>query len=71
MPTGDTTEIGDVLEVVEDLERGWLWCRAASGEEGWIPIETVARMGSSGAPDHRRGHRERSIWIAKRSRDNL
>jgi hypothetical protein len=42
----DTTELptvaGDELEVLaEDLESGWLWCRAAGGREGWVPIKTV------------------------------
>lgn len=42
----DTTELptqaGDVLEVVaEDLPSGWLWCRAADGREGWVPVKTV------------------------------
>jgi hypothetical protein len=39
------TEVGDVLLVVaEDLPSGWLWCRSASGREGWIPVKTVEEM---------------------------
>lgn len=42
----DTTELpthlGEVLEVLEeDPESGWLWCRAGTGREGWVPISTV------------------------------
>jgi hypothetical protein len=36
------THVGEPLEVVaEDPESGWLWCRTAAGEEGWVPIKTV------------------------------
>lgn len=36
------TEVGEVLAVVaEDLPSGWLWCRSASGREGWVPVKTV------------------------------
>lgn len=36
------TQVGDVLEVLtEDLVSGWLWCRSASGREGWVPVRTV------------------------------
>jgi hypothetical protein len=43
----DTTELptseGERLEVVaEDRLSGWLWCRAADGREGWVPLNTVA-----------------------------
>lgn len=42
----DTTELptvaGDVLEVLgEDRQSGWLWCRAAAGREGWVPVSTL------------------------------
>lgn len=42
----DTTElptvVGEHLEVVrEDNESGWLWCRSAAGQQGWVPIKTV------------------------------
>jgi hypothetical protein len=42
----DTTEIavepGDEVEVLErDGESGWWWCRATSGDEGWIPVEVL------------------------------
>lgn len=42
----DTTELvvgeGEVLEVVaRDDESGWLWCRDASGNEGWVPIRAL------------------------------
>lgn len=45
----DTTELptekGDELEVlVEDLASGWLWCRAKTGREGWVPERTVSRL---------------------------
>lgn len=30
---------GEVLTAVErDDESGWLWCRNAQGQEGWIPV---------------------------------
>ena len=36
------TEVGDVLDVlVEDEQSGWVWCRAASGDQGWVPLRTV------------------------------
>jgi len=36
------TEVGDVLDVVEvDRPGGWLWCRSATAEEGWVPSNTV------------------------------
>ena len=35
------TEVGDVVEVVRELN-GWLWVRAARDEEGWVPAETVS-----------------------------
>ncbi len=42
----DTTELptseGEHLEVVaEDRTSGWLWCRAADGREGWVPLNTL------------------------------
>lgn len=42
----DTTELattaGEVLDVVErDEQSGWLWCRAADGREGWVPVRTL------------------------------
>jgi hypothetical protein len=42
----DTTElplrVKDALEVVaEDVDSGWLWCRAEDGRAGWVPINTV------------------------------
>jgi hypothetical protein len=42
----DTTELptqaGEELEVLEeDVLSGWLWCRNASGREGWVPTKTV------------------------------
>ena len=45
----DTTELptaaGDVLMVVtHDAESGWIWVRAASGREGWVPEETVEAL---------------------------
>jgi SH3-like domain-containing protein len=43
----DTTELptraGETLEVLaEDEPSGWLWCRSASGREGWVPVATVS-----------------------------
>jgi SH3 domain len=43
----DTTELptraGEVLDVLdEDLVSGWLWCRSASGQQGWVPVNTLA-----------------------------
>jgi hypothetical protein len=33
-----TVAAGTVLEVIDE-ESGWLWCRAAGGELGWLPAE--------------------------------
>lgn len=43
----DTTELptsrGERLEVIrEDRRSGWMWCRAESGREGWVPEATVS-----------------------------
>lgn len=43
----DTTELptreGEALEAVrEDEMSGWVWCRAQSGREGWVPQKTLA-----------------------------
>jgi len=36
------TEVGDQLDILaEDLPSGWVWCRAVTGREGWVPISTV------------------------------
>jgi phosphoketolase len=48
MEAYDTTELptaeGEELEVLhEDLASGWLWCRARSGREGWVPERTLLR----------------------------
>ena len=45
----DTTELpaalGEVLTVMtRDDESGWIWVRAASGREGWIPADTVQAL---------------------------
>ncbi len=42
----DTTElptlVGEVLDILaEDLDSGWLWCRASGGREGWVPLNTL------------------------------
>ncbi len=42
----DTTELpvdaGEELEIVRpDSLSGWLWCRAKSGREGWVPERSV------------------------------
>lgn len=49
-PTGwlvveyDATELsvaeGDQVEVLMQ-ESGWAWCRKASGDEGWLPLEVL------------------------------
>jgi uncharacterized protein YgiM (DUF1202 family) len=46
----DTTELattaGERLEVIdENVRSGWLWCRAGSGSEGWVPLNTLDRAG--------------------------
>lgn len=43
----DTTELatdeGEELEVLhEDLASGWLWCRATTGREGWVPERSLS-----------------------------
>jgi hypothetical protein len=43
----DTTELattaGEILTLVErDDQSGWAWLRNAAGEEGWVPLRTVA-----------------------------
>jgi hypothetical protein len=36
------TEVGEVVDVVvRDDEGGWLWCRSASGREGWVPVRAL------------------------------
>lgn len=42
----DTTELptaeGEELEALrEDAISGWVWCRAKSGREGWVPERTL------------------------------
>ena len=35
-------QTGEVLTVIErDDESGWLWCRNAGGQEGWIPVRSL------------------------------
>lgn len=51
----DTTELptraGDVLDVIEeDLRSGWLWCRSMSGDEGWVPVNTLEDAAGSARP---------------------
>lgn len=37
------TEAGEMLDVLaEDLESGWMWCRASDGREGWVPAKTLS-----------------------------
>jgi SH3-like domain-containing protein len=34
---------------VEDEKfRGWKWCRASDGREGWVPVEITSAEGSKG-----------------------
>ena len=35
---GESVEVGRA----DDDYPGWLWCRAADGREGWIPIELLS-----------------------------
>ena len=36
------TQVGELLDVIaEDSASGWLWCRTSSGQQGWVPINTV------------------------------
>jgi hypothetical protein len=49
----DTTElptrVGETLDIVlRDDESGWVWCRSASGREGWVPARTLAPTENSG-----------------------
>lgn len=39
---------GESVEVVrEDNDYpGWVWCRAADGREGWMPIELLSSQGT-------------------------
>ncbi|MFE0176004.1 SH3 domain-containing protein [Streptomyces sp. NPDC059002] len=42
----DTTELaaaaGERLAVLaEDVRGGWVWCRAADGREGWVPVSRL------------------------------
>jgi uncharacterized protein YgiM (DUF1202 family) len=30
--------------MTRDDESGWIWVRAASGREGWIPADTVQAL---------------------------
>jgi len=46
----DTTElptsVGEVLTVlIRDDLSGWTWVRNAAGQEGWVPDDTIERMG--------------------------
>ncbi len=46
LTTYDTTELpveaGDTVTVLRrDDESGWLWCRAESGREGWVPLRIL------------------------------
>ena len=38
------TNVGDVLDVLRELN-GWYWVCNASGNEGWVPVETVRDVG--------------------------
>lgn len=39
---GERVEVGRE----DDEYPGWLWCRAANGREGWMPVELLSRHGS-------------------------
>ena len=32
----------------DDKFRGWKWCRALEGREGWVPVEIISADGSEG-----------------------
>ena len=35
-----SVEAGDELAVLDE-EGGWLWCKDARGERGWVPVEVT------------------------------
>ena len=37
---GESVEVGRA----DDDDLGWLWCRAADGREGWMPVELLSRQ---------------------------
>lgn len=41
---------GDVVSVIhgDDEYPEWVWCRAADGREGWVPIAFLERRGERG-----------------------
>jgi len=48
----DTTELptreGEELEAIrEDTRSGWIWCRAKTGREGWVPAQTLVYVGGT------------------------
>ena len=34
--------------VEDETFRGWKWCRASDGREGWVPVEIISAEGSKG-----------------------
>src|SRR5262249_54577972 len=34
-----------IMEREDDAFPGWIWCRAADGRQGWVPIELLAQDG--------------------------
>ena len=34
-----------VVEREDEESPGWVWCRAADGRQGWVPIELLAQHG--------------------------
>ncbi len=63
--------------------RGWKWCRASDGHEGWVPVEIISAEGSEGVVLESYSavelnvvsgeivtvELERSDWLLVRSRD--
>jgi SH3-like domain-containing protein len=39
---GESVQVGRA----DEDDPGWLWCRAADGREGWMPVELLSRQAS-------------------------
>ena len=39
-----TCRAGDILVAIEETH-GWIYCRAGSGDCGWVPARNLARLG--------------------------
>ena len=50
------TQVDEVLDVLaDDLLSGWLWCRASSGAQGWVPVSTVEEGRCTSPPESAEG----------------